>query len=256
MGDDARDQCIYKFVGRDPGSLEHGVLYVANLQANKWEPLVLTNPKLKSRFSDQLDLLIRTREAAAMVGGSPCDRPEDIEVDPQTGAVIVALTNNESRGNLHGSLLRILERGADPLSLEFSHSTFMAGGPGRGFSCPDNLAFDPRGNLWMTSDMSSSRMGRGEHSEFGNNGLFWIPMSGPDAGKTFQVAHAPMDAEFTGPCFSPDGRTLFLSVQHPGESSETADKPTSRWPNGGADIPRSSVVAISGPALDALMQPG
>ncbi len=256
MGDDARDQCIYKFVSEKPGSLEQGILYVANLEESKWVPLVLSHPKLKSRFTDQLDLLIRTREAAALVGGSPCDRPEDIEIDPQTGAVIVALTNNESRGNLHGSLLRILERDGDPLALEFSHSTFLAGGPGKGFSCPDNLAFDRRGNLWITSDISASRIGHGAHAEFGNNGLFWIPMSGPQAGKVFQVAHAPIDAEFTGPCFSPDGRTLFLSVQHPGESSKSADQPTSRWPNGGSDIPRSSVVAISGPSLDRLTQQG
>jgi len=254
MGDDARDQCIYKFIGDRAGSLDSGNLYVANLTAGRWEHLHVSNPTLAGKFRDQTDLLIRTREAAKLAGGTPCDRPEDVEIDPQTGAVLVALTNNDARGNLHGSILRIVESGDDPLAREFKHSTFLTGGAASGFSCPDNLAFDPRGNLWMTSDISGSKIGKGEHQVFGNNGLFWIPMTGKNAGKVHQIGYAPVDAEMTGPWFSPDGSTLFVSVQHPGEQSGSKDQLTSHWPKGGKSLPMSSIVAIHGPGLERLMQ--
>jgi uncharacterized protein len=139
------------------------------------------------------------------------------------------------------------------LSLEFSHSTFVAGGKKSGLACPDNMVFDRKGNLWVTNDIPNDFLNFGPYSTFGNNGLFYIPMSGPDAGKVFQVAHGPIDSEFTGPSFSPDGRTLFLSVQHPGDDSTSLSDLRSHWPDGGNSIPRPCVIAITGPTLDALV---
>lgn len=254
-GDDGEDRCLYKFIADKPGSLETGTLYVANIEQGRWIPLTLSSqPVLRKHFKDQLEVLIRCREAAPMVGGSLLDRPEDIEIDPRTGAVLVALTNNKHRKNYFGSILKIEEKDNDPLALEFKSSTFVPGGPETGFACPDNLAFDRKGNLWMTTDVSGDKVGKGRYEPFGNNGLFYVPTAGENAGKVFRVASAPKDAEFTGPFFSPDGRTLFLSVQHPGEETRSLDNMTSHWPEGGGKMPRSSVVAISGPALDRLME--
>ena len=251
-GDDRIGGCIYKFIAARKGSLDEGTLYVANLKKNRWEPLVLERPELKGRFRDQTELLIRVREAAALVGGTRLARPEDIEVDPKSGAVLTALTNNRRRRDYYGSLLRIDEAGGDHGARVFAHRTFLSGGHENGFACPDNLVFDPRGNLWMTSDISEKYMHRGEYRGFGNNGLFFIPMSGPAAGEVFQAASAPRDAEFTGPCFSADGRTLFVSVQHPGIGSTKRNRLNSHWPNGGKEVPRSAVVAFSGPVLEKL----
>lgn len=245
MGDDANNECIYKFISSQPESLEKGTLYVANIDKGQWLPLDLdANPALKGQFKNQTDLLIRTREAAKIVGGTPMDRPEDIEICPRTGAIIVTLTNNSEKGNLFGSLLRIEETGNDPFAMTFKSSTFLAGGEATGFACPDNLAFDRKGNLWMTTDMSGSKMNKGPYAPFKNNGLFYIPMQGPQAGKAHLVATAPRDAEFTGPTFSPDGKTLFLCVQHPGELSKGPGQYTSHWPTG--QIPKPSVVCLSG----------
>ena len=50
--------------------------------------------------------------------------------------------------------------------------------------------------------------------------------------------------------FSSNGKTLFLSVQHPGEQTTDLNNPTSRWPNGG--LPKSSVITIEGPLLNKI----
>lgn len=250
-GDDANDECLYKFVSSKPESLLEGTLYVANLEQGRWESLdIAAQPVLQQHFKTQEEVLIRLREASKLVGGTPLDRPEDIEIDPATGNVLVALTNNTPKGNYHGSILKIVEANGDYESLRFTHDTFLAGGEETGFACPDNMAFDLSGNLWFTSDISGGSMNRAPYTSFGNNGLFLVPRQGAQAGKVIQIASAPVDAELTGPCFSPDGKTLFLCVQHPGESSQSLNQLTSHWPEGGDSIPRSAVVTISGPTLE------
>lgn len=244
-GDDAADRCLYKFISDKPGSIETGTLYVADTENGKWIAMDYEQqPILQKHFKSQTEVLIRLREAAQLMGGTPLDRPEDIDIDPLTGNVLVTLTNNKNKDNYFGSILKIEEDSADKTGMTFKASTFLAGGEETGFACPDNMAFDTKGNLWFTSDISGSSIGKKPYTSFKNNGLFYVPMEGGEAGKVFQVASAPVDAELTGPFFSPDGSTLFLSVQHPGEKSESLDNLTSHWPNGGNALPRSSVVAI------------
>lgn len=252
-GDDTKNEHFYKFVSDSAHDLNKGTLYVANTETGQWLPLKRSgNPKLRKKFKDQTELLIRTREAARIVGATPLDRPEDVGIDPRTGAVYVSLTNNVERGNYFGSILKLEEAGGDHAALTFRASTFLSGGPDSGLACPDNLAFDPRGNLWITTDVSGKEMHRPPYEEFKNNGLWFVAMSGPEAGVPKLVATAPRDAEFTGPEFSPDGRTLFLSVQHPGEQSPNLKELTSHWPEGGNSVPRPAVVAISGELLATL----
>lgn len=253
MGDDAVHQCLYKFIADKPGSLETGQLYVANTQRGVWLPLDITkNKDLKAAFRDQTEVLIFAREAARIVGGTPLDRPEGIDVQPTTGAVVMSLTNNVKAGNLFGALLKIEEKDQDHLAMEFKASTLLSGGPHTGFACPDNIAFDKRGNLWFTTDMSESVMHKGPYATFGNNGLFYVSMTGSEAGMPRKIASAPIDAEFTGPSFSTDGRTLFLAVQHPGGGTTSLTSPTSRWPHDKDGLPRPSVVAIYGGELEKL----
>ena len=251
MGDDKTDEHIYKFIGDEPGSLAQGTLYAADTDRGRWLPLSLDRDnRLTQAFSTQTELLIRTREAAKLAGATPQDRPEDIEIDPHSGAVLIALTKHPLRP--YGSILRLAEKNNDPAAEEFVANTFLAGGTENGFACPDNLVFDPRGNLWLCTDIASHELSGLLYAPFKNNGLFHIPMSGSHAGVPVQVASAPPGAEFTGPTFSPDGRTLFLSVQHPGENSGSADALSSHWPDGGAALPRPGVICISGPLLDEL----
>ena len=254
-GDDSNDQHLYKFVSSKPNSLKEGTLYVADTNNGKWISLDWANqPLLKKAFENQTEVLIRAREAAKLLGATELNRPEDIEIDPITGSVFVSLTNNKPKGDFHGSILKIEEENNEHDSLNFSASVYMAGGGENGFSCPDNLAFDLSGNLWMTTDMSGSVMNKEEwpYMAFKNNSLFVIPRIGKDAGKVIRVANAPRDAEFTGPWFSPDGKTLFLSVQHPGEQTIDLKNPTSLWPFDKDNIPKPSVVAITGDLIEKM----
>ncbi|MEA5604789.1 PhoX family phosphatase [Nostoc sp. UHCC 0252] len=153
-----------------------------------------------------------------------------------------------------GSLFKIIEDSADGTGTSFRWQRFAKGGeagaePGDGFANVDNLAFDSQGNIWGVTDMSTEAhngFSTGANPEvlrvdhrvvgsnspsaddsnfnvrtsnligvFGNNFLFFIPTSGPDAGEVVPFAYGPPRCELTGPTFV--GDTLIISVQHPGE---------------------------------------
>ncbi|MDO6737432.1 PhoX family phosphatase [Wenyingzhuangia sp. 2_MG-2023] len=254
-GDDSNNEHLYKFISSKPGSLKEGTLYVADTINGIWLALDWENqPVLKEKFKDQTEVLVRAREAAKLLGATELNRPEDIEIDPVTGNIFVSLTNNKSKKDWHGSILKIEEENGAYDALTFKASTYIAGGEENGFSCPDNLAFDLSGNLWMTTDMSGSEMNREDkpYTSFKNNSLFLIPRYGKDAGKVIRVVTAPKDAELTGPWFSPDGKTLFLSVQHPGEQSTDLKNLTSKWPFDEDNIPKPAVVAITGDLIEKM----
>ena len=254
-GDDKNNEHLYKFISSKPSSLKEGTLYVADTIQGKWMALDWENqPILQSKFKDQTEVLIRAREASKLLGATSLNRPEDIEIDPITGNIFVSLTNNKSKNDFHGSILKIEETNGAFDALTFKASTYIAGGEKNGFSCPDNLAFDLSGNLWITSDISGSDMNRegNPYLPFKNNSLFVIPRYGEDSGKVIRVASAPKDAELTGPWFSPDGKTLFLSVQHPGEQTQDKNNPTSTWPFDNEGIPKPAVVAITGDLIEKM----
>ena len=252
MGDDKEDECIYKFISKGK-TLNEGSLYVANIEKGEWISLdIEKNLELKKKFNNQLDVEVYTREAAHLVGASKLARPEDIEKDPVSGNIFVALTSHKTKGIAYGALMKIVESDGYE-GMKFKAEIFLAGGPKNGFAFPDNLAFDTKGNLWMTSDISEKILGQGDYKDFPRNGLYYIPMSGKNAGKVELIAWAPPDAEMSGPCFSNDGK-LFVSIQHPGALSKPSEAFTSHWPRGGKELPRPALVEISGPALQKMLR--
>jgi uncharacterized protein len=120
-----------------------------------------------------------------------------------------------------------------------SGDTYYAGFPDRAavspVHCPDNLGIDPQGRLWIVTDTDDHRRP--------NNGCFVVPTSGPDRGRLQQLASGPLGCELCGCEFTPDGRTLFLSIQHPGEGG-SLDAPRSHWPDGGGLPARAALIAI------------
>ena len=287
-GEDARFEYIYKFVSRDrvqPGGaqanqqlLDHGTLYVARFDANgrgQWLPLVHGARGLDASqgFHDAGDVLIKSRQASDILGATKMDRPEWIEVDHQ-GWVYVTLTNNTARGvgqapgadaanprvnNSMGHIIRWKEMG-DFDATEFEwHHLVLAGDPqqaraqakgniqGDAFACPDGLWVDTRGVLWIQTDISSSNLAKGEMSSLGHNALLAVD---PRSGDVKRFLVGPAGCEITGMTGTPDGTTVFVNIQHPGESpSERSDprqpRQYSNWPDFRADgRPRSATLAI------------
>lgn len=290
MGDDERFEYIYKFVSRDAMDrssreanrelLDHGVLYVAKFNADgsgAWTPLVQGQGALTAAngFPDQASVCVRTRQAADLVGATKMDRPEWIAVHPFNHDVYVTLTNNTQRGtsgrpgtdaanpravNAFGHIIRFAEAGGDPTATAFSWNIFAkCGDPSLGdpnkagdlkgdiFGSPDGAWFDQRGVLWVQTDISTSTLNAGDYRNIGNNQMHaFDPQTG--IGKRFLVG--PKGCEMTGVVMTPDHRTMFVNVQHPGEpSSERNDpakpKAVSSWPDGpSGGRPRSGTVVI------------
>lgn len=257
MGDDKINECVYKFISKNRFDesnrinnmdiLDEGDLYVADFENNKWQLLDFDKrSELKNVFFSQADALINCDRSSKFVGGTECNRPEDIEINPVDRSVFIAFTNNSSRKDYDGSIVRIIEKNNDPCSIEFEWEVFATGGVESGFSCPDNLTFDSSGNLWVLCDVSTSKLNKDRYASFKNNSMFMIPTSGENKGKAYRFASGPVECEMCGGNFTPDGSTMFISIQHPGENSLTRENPTSRWPDFGDDIPRPAVVAITG----------
>ena len=99
-------------------------------------------------------------------------------------------------------------------------------------SCPDNVAFDKEGNLWLATD--GNVLGS-------NDGVFRVPTTGSERGHVKQFLTVPRGAEACGPLLTEDSRSLFFAVQHPGEiDGATFAAPASTWPHSD-DFPRPSV---------------
>ncbi len=229
----------------------------------EWIPLVSGRKSHVPGMSAE-EVLVFTRLAADAVNATKMDRPEDVQPSPRTGTVYIALTNNSNRGsagaaapdeanprkaNKNGHVIELVERGNDAAATRFSWSilllcgdpadpsTYFGGYPSTDvspISCPDNLAFDPHGNLWIATDGNAL----GSH-----DGLFGLAVDGPERGRTRQFLTVPAGAETCGPVVQRD--RVLVCVQHPGEKSgATATNPASTWPDGPGTIPRSSVVAV------------
>jgi uncharacterized protein len=295
MGDDKANEGVYKFISsrkfkprqasNNRRILEEGQLYIA-----RWEPEGRrrfatagdTDPITATEGTGRWipvptealeDTAVKLREAFGeddFDAHFATNRPEDVEVH-EDGTVFIALTNNTTAGVLdsHGSVRRLREKGNDPEALEFRWRDYAAGGPTgsgdagtEGFSSPDNLVFDKAGNLWVVTDISTSRLNKAnEYQYHKNNAMFVVPTSGPNKGIAFRFANGPVECEITGPYFTPDERTLFVNVQHPGEQTGASSTApgifgqeatyTSWWPEGNKatednpSTPKPSTVVIT-----------
>ncbi|GAA3699578.1 PhoX family phosphatase [Zhihengliuella alba] len=284
MGDDERFDYIYKFVSRNKyreGDREHnktllseGDLYVAKFNATsaaeidgsgkvpsdgafdgsgEWLPLLVRGTSRVPGMSVE-EVLVYTRLAGDKVGATKMDRPEDVDVNPATGKVYAALTNNTRRGtdgnaladeanprsrNRDGHVLELTERNGDAASLTFGWNillvagdpsvdttTYFSGYPAdkvSPISCPDNVAFDSVGNLWISTDGQPGTIGYAD-------ALHKVTLTGDERGRVQQFLAVPNGAETCGPVIHDRENSVFVSIQHPGDDG-TWDEPTSFFPD-------------------------
>jgi secreted PhoX family phosphatase len=283
-GDDARFEYIYKFVSARPydpatanGSLlDEGTLYVARFNndgTGEWLALTHGQNGLTEAagFANQAEILVNTRAAADAVGATKMDRPEWGAIDPASGEVYFTLTNNTRRTeaqvdgpnprarNEFGQIVRWRERGGHA-GTRFDWDLFIVAGAqassrtaeGRAltddsiFACPDGLWFDPDSRLWIQTDIGEAEQNRGNLKPFGNNQML---AADPRNGEIRRFLTGPIGQEITGVITTPDQRTMFVNVQHPGATTSAEDfaagKLASHWPDGGRSVPRSATLVIT-----------
>lgn len=336
MGDDERNEYIYKFVctrkldraniANNRDMLDHGTLYVARFNADgsgQWLPLVWGENGLTpaNGFADQGEVLIKCRQAADRLGATMMDRPEWGAAHPTSGEVYMTLTNNSRRGNTpassnrvdgtttaasanppvdaanprpdndYGHIIRWREEGGSVAATKFEWDIFVMCGDkkvtstskpipasynkanligvlendpdysrkiyqgnikGDDYGAPDGLWFDKDGRLWIQTDHSTGQA-IGDYVNIGGNQML---CADPNTGDTRRFLTAPPGCEVTGVITTPDGRTMFVGIQHPGEDWVTHHTQVSTWPDSGANgkttftgstpaKPRSSVVLIT-----------
>ncbi|MEW6039193.1 MAG: PhoX family phosphatase [Pseudomonadota bacterium] len=315
MGDDERNEYLYKFVSKNKykpglrhanlGLLNEGTLYVAKFEAGaaegdqqgtgQWLPLIHGKLGLTAEngFNSQAEVLVKTRQAADRVGATMMDRPEWIAVHPETGEVYVTLTNNNRRGsspassnkvdgtttagsarppvdeanprasNVFGHIVRWREAGGNAAATHFEWDVFVLAGDsanadpskqgnvnGDDFGSPDGLWFDRDGRLWIQTDVSTSTLNKGDYANLGNNQML---VADPATREIRRFLTGPKGCEITGVVGTPDGTSLFVNVQHPGEPASERSDPAnpegvSSWPHsqgyGPKGRPRSATIVI------------
>jgi len=151
---------------------------------------------------------------------------------------------NPRARNRHGHIIEITETGDSPASLTFTWEIFLlCGNPATqtvsgpeptvdaeatyfgGFelsdvsaiSCPDNIAFDRRGNLWIATD--------GQPGTFGmNDGIFAVPVEGDNRGFLRQFFSGTFGGEVASLHFGEQDHALFVTVQHPGDARHRSEQ--------------------------------
>lgn len=287
MGDDEQFEYIYRYVSNLPwrtarrrgiSPLDDGVLYVAKFSADgsgQWLPLTPDNPTLATWSLN--DILINARGAADAAGATKMDRPEWIDTFPESLTAIGTLTNNSRRGtgtnpptdaanpraaNVYGHIVRWRYR-HDWTEPTFQWDIFaLAGDPsgtptnpadkstivGDKYGSPDGIYVDPAGRLWIQTDVSGSTINSGSYAGFGNNQML---CADPETRETRRFLVGPIGCEVTGVVMTPDQKTMFVGIQHPGEAPTGANDPAnpkqfSSWPDGPTGgRPRSSCLVIT-----------
>jgi hypothetical protein len=256
MGDDEGFDYIYKFVSADDwkamrargeSPLDLGILYVARFNddgSGEWLELSMDIPDLASAFADLGDLLVNTRMAADIVGATPMDRPEWIAVAPN-GDVYCTLTNNSGRTtadaanplapNADGHIVRWRDAGRH-LGAAFTWDIYLIAedthGTEQSFSDPDGIWADPDGRLFIQTD--------GGQQDGLNNQML---VADPTTGDLRRLFTGVTDCEITGVAVTPDRRTMFINVQHPGNGDPTVTNFPA--PLDGISVPRDATVVIS-----------
>jgi secreted PhoX family phosphatase len=179
----------------------------------------------------------------------------------------MACTNNTARTgaqvdepnprarNKDGHVIELREDGDDPTGTTFtwnilllcgdpedeSVTQYFGGweGPVSPISCPDHLAFDDAGNLWISTDGQPGTINY-------NDALFLVPVDGPERGRVQQFLAVPTGAETCGPQIKARDGYVLVAVQHPGDIGDASyANPRSTFPYDGVFAgPRPACIQV------------
>jgi len=192
-------------------------------------------------------ILIDAHFAANAAGITSTARPEDTDV-AKDGTLYIAFTSGSPGGDggpdqgifagpdgdayEFGWIMKLQEDRNDPAAMSFRWEMFALGGEpadgGLGFANPDNLDIDADGDVWMVTDISTSKHNQevaqrdgvsqsAMRGIFGNNSAWYLPTSGENAGMAYPLVIGPVECEICGIWLTRDQTTLFLAPQHVGE---------------------------------------
>ena len=262
MGDDSGNEYIYKFVSaesykdmqeRDESPFAMGQLYVAQFNEDftgEWLPLTLENEELDDRFEDEADLLVHARIAGDIVGATKMDRPEWITVAPEE-FVYATLTNNTSKSetnaanpespNYYGHIIKWKDADmhtGTTFEWEIWKLASSTQDTEEMFGSPDGLYADPDGRLFIQTDG-----GQGDGTREICNQLLVADTSTGEIRRLFTGVE---DCEITGIAFTPDRKTMFINIQHPGWDNFETALSTQEFPGfDGPNVPRDCTVVIT-----------
>ena len=126
-------------------------------------------------------------------------------------------------------------------------------------SSPDGLAFGPNGLIWIQTDdgaytdVTNCMMLAAVPGAYGDGAAKDV-VSGTTTTRTYvgkapgtnlrRFLVGPVECEITGITWTPDGKAMFVNIQHPGEGGSLTSI-TSHFPDGGTSRPRSATVVIT-----------
>jgi secreted PhoX family phosphatase len=264
MGDDQANDYIYKFVSsgnwksmkaRGVSPLDEGKLYVARFNEDgtgDWLELTIENPALAERFNSQAEVLVYARVAADILGATPMDRPEWTTVAPD-GQVYCTLTNNGGRTvadaanpqapNTDGHIIRWTDSGTTFEWDIFLLASLLASdqaGTEWTFTDPDGLWADPNGRLFIQTDGGQPDvMIGGMEFELQDQ----MVVADTTTGEIKRLFMGVEDDEITGVAVTPDRKTMFVNIQHPGNGNPADTNIPA--PTDGFTIPRDVTVVIT-----------
>lgn len=193
-----------------------------------------------------------------------------------------------SKGNVNGHIIRMQEVGNNPSATAFNWDIYLFGAQAdaneninisrltndNDFSSPDGLFFSQasKGLMWLQTD-------DGYYTDVTNCMMLAALPGAYNDGKTTSIVNSsvpsngatdetittyvgteasntnlkrflvgPKECEITGIAETPDGKAIFVNIQHPGErTSDLSDTSSygSHWPDEGTSRPRSATVVIT-----------
>ncbi len=258
MGDDQSFDYCYKYVSDKPwreathageSPLDEGSLYVARFNEDgtgQWLELTINNPVLAQRFSSQAEVLIFARIAADLLGATPMDRPEWTTIG-KNGEVFWTLTNNTSRQvpnaanpeapNSDGHIIRTFDD-HDFLGTTFTWDIYLLASSTRDtegvFTDPDAAWADKDGRLFIGTDGGQPD---------GLQDQLVVFDTTKDTPEPKRLLVGVNSDEITGFTITPDQRTAFVNIQHPGDGDPTATNFPAK--SDGVTIPRDCTLVIT-----------